>query len=314
MKELFDIDLVYTWVDGNDLAWRRKHDAFTGVDNSKKDDDCKGRYADNDELRYSLRAAELYAPWIRKIFIVTDNQIPEWLDTSNPRVRVVDHKEIIPKEGLPCFNSQVIEHCLSRIPDLSEHFLYANDDMFFNREVYPIDFFADDGFPLVRLTRSHMRGLMIWMKEKLLRRGLSRYNMALRNASRLVKHSYGKYYYEKTHHNIDAYLRSDCLHVLNKFEKEIVPTLSNHLRGIDDIQRIVYSYVGLAEGRAHKVYVGKETSFMLRIHKWDRYKSLEEKNPKFFCLNDSQYASDADRVKVREFLKERFPNKSSFEK
>ena len=93
-------------------------------------------------FKYSLRSVEMYAPWIRKIFIVTDNQVPKWLDTSNPKIRIVDHKEILPEVSLPCFNSRLIEHFLYKIPGLSEHFLYANDDMFINRPVTPATFFC----------------------------------------------------------------------------------------------------------------------------------------------------------------------------
>jgi len=100
---MMDIDLVYLWVNGNDPEWQAKHNAFVGKTAETSPIDCKGRYADNDELRYSLRSVEMYAPWIRKIFIVTDNQVPEWLDTSNPQIRIVDHVEIMPEECLPCF-------------------------------------------------------------------------------------------------------------------------------------------------------------------------------------------------------------------
>ncbi|MDE7143328.1 MAG: Stealth CR1 domain-containing protein, partial [Muribaculaceae bacterium] len=85
-----EIDLVYLWVDGNDPAWQAKRGSFTGnFDNSPTN--CKGRYTDNDELKYSLRSVLMYAPWIRKVFIVTDNQTPKWIDTANPKIRIVDH-------------------------------------------------------------------------------------------------------------------------------------------------------------------------------------------------------------------------------
>ena len=65
-----DIDLVYLWVDGSDPAWRAKRNAFLGKAQDNSPENCKGRTADNDELKYSLRSVEMYAPWIRKIFIV----------------------------------------------------------------------------------------------------------------------------------------------------------------------------------------------------------------------------------------------------
>ena len=114
-----DIDLVYLWVDGNDPLWQAKRNAYIGKTEESSSVNCKGRYANNDELKYSLRSIDLYAPWIHKIYIVTDNQIPDWLDTSNPKIRIVDHKEIMPEISLPCFCSTVIEHFLYKIPGLS---------------------------------------------------------------------------------------------------------------------------------------------------------------------------------------------------
>lgn len=121
----------------------------TGRWTPKQRGEC--RFVENDELRYSLRSAERYAPWIRRIYILTDDQTPAWLDTSNPRVRVVSHREIMPAEILPVFNSCTIELFLPRIPGLAEHFLYANDDMFFSRPVDPGFFFDEGGRPVVRL-------------------------------------------------------------------------------------------------------------------------------------------------------------------
>lgn len=59
---------------------------------SKQDEDVSAsRFEDNEELRYSLRSVEKHAPWVRHIFIVTNGQIPSWLNLDNPRVTVVSH-------------------------------------------------------------------------------------------------------------------------------------------------------------------------------------------------------------------------------
>ncbi len=147
-----DIDIVYLWVDGSDPKWMAKRKAYLG-ELSGNWANCKGRFADNDELKISLRSVEMYAPWIRKIFIVTDDQVPVWLNTSHPKIQIVDHAKILPAESQPCYNSCIIEHHLHKIPGLSEHFLYANDDMLINRPVTPEDFFGKDLLPIVRLYR-----------------------------------------------------------------------------------------------------------------------------------------------------------------
>ena len=309
-----EIDLVYLWVNGNDPQWLAKHNACIGKVEENSAVNCEGRYADNDELKYSLRSIEKYAPWIRKIFIVTDNQTPAWLDTSNPKIRIVDHKEIMPAIALPCFNATVIEHFLWKIPGLSEYFLFANDDMFINKPVTPNTFYGKDGLPIIRFNRRPFRKLTLWFRENVLKKPINNYLQIIRNSAELVEKKYGTYYGGKTHHNIDAYLKSDCEHVEQMFKNEIEATFSNHIRSANDIQRNIYAYVALAEKRAHPHYVTQKTSFRLHIQNESHYDKLERYNPLLFCMNDSQYAKDSDRKRVTAFLNKRFPKKSQFEK
>lgn len=140
-----EIDAVYTWVDGDDPDWRARRDAALGghgesaLHASAVD---RSRFLDAGELRHSLRSLHRYANWVRRIYIVTDSQVPSWLDVSHPRIRVVSHQELI---GASRFNSHAIEASLHRIPDLAEHYLYLNDDVFFGNMAYPGDFFAAPG-------------------------------------------------------------------------------------------------------------------------------------------------------------------------
>lgn len=312
-SDMIDIDMVYLWVDGNDPAWIEKRNACIGVP-SGAEVNCKGRYVDNDELKYSLRSVEKYAPWIRKIFIVTDAQVPKWLDTSNGKIQIVDHSEILPDECRPCFNSVVIEHHLHKIPGLAEHFLYANDDMFFNKPVAPETFFARDSFPIVRMNMRAFKKLIVKYKERSSRKPLSTYAKTIHNAALLVEQKFGVYYNSKTHHNIDAYLKSSYGFARNLFSREISATLCNHVRSTDDIQRNIYSYVALATNCAHLNYVSQRTSFRFHIDNRKLYKKFEKFNPMLFCMNDSQYCTDDDRKCAIAFLNERFPEKSQFEK
>lgn len=310
---MIDIDLVYLWVDGNDPKWIAKRDACIGKP-SGTPENCEGRFVDNDELKYSFRSIEKYAPWIRKIFVVTDNQTPKWLDASNPKVRIVDHTEIMPAESLPCFNSTVIEHNLYKIPDLAEHFIFANDDMYINQPVTPDTFFAKDSLPIIRMHRRPLKKWIVLYKTKILGKTLENYNQKIHNAALLVEQKYGTYYNGRTHHNIDAYLRSSYQHVRELFDKEISPTMCNHKRSPKDIHRNLYSYVALAEKRAHLCYVSEHKSLRFRIHKKELYEKFEKYNPVFFCMNDSQFANDDDRKRAIEFLQKLFPEKSQFEK
>ena len=308
------IDMVYLWVDGADPEWRKKRDALIGTVSSSRSENCEGRYADNDELKFSLRSLDLYAPWIRRIFIVTDHQVPSWLDVSNPRIRIVDHSEILPPEMLPTFNSVSIEHALIRIPGLGERFLYANDDMLFNRPASPSDFFTPEGFPIIRMHRRPFRRLSLWFKKYVQRKKLSNYNLKIHNAAMLIKREYGVYPGAKTHHNIDAYLRSQNERTFEKFREDILPTMAHRMRNDTDIQRNIYSYVPMVEGKARVDFVDRKTSFHLHIDNPSHFEKLERHNPLLFCINDSEYATAADRLRARSYLEKRFPEKSQFEK
>jgi len=117
------------------------------------EDISASRFEDNDELRYSLRSVEKHAPWVRHIFIVTNGQIPSWLNLDDERVTVVSHSDIfLNKSHLPTFSSPAIESHLHRIPGLSEWFIYMNDDVLFGRDVWPDDFVTASGAQKVYLT------------------------------------------------------------------------------------------------------------------------------------------------------------------
>lgn len=313
MEEKMKVDLVYLWVNGNDPEFRARRNAALNRTEETADSNCEGRVAENDELKFSLRSVEKYAPWINKIFIVTDNQIPGWIDLSNPKVTIVNQNDIIPEDSRPTFNSVVIEHGLHKIAGLSEHFLYANDDMYFNRPVNESDFFTSDGLPVMRLNRRFLRGLTLWLKLHVQRRKLSTYNRTILRAGHIVEAKTGKFIAHKPHHNIDAFSKSQYKETFDTFSEEILPTLKNQLRSDTDIQRVIYSYYPIAVGKAKLELVNQKTSFRLHIDNHAHYDKLKRYNPMLFCLNDSQFAVEEDRKLMREFLEKRFPEKSSFE-
>uniref|UniRef100_A0AAV1T4Q8 LNR domain-containing protein n=1 Tax=Peronospora matthiolae TaxID=2874970 RepID=A0AAV1T4Q8_9STRA len=158
------IDVVYTWVNGTDPRWKKEKEfwhkhwiaSLTGqpLPVWGQDADVKGhddsnadnRFRDNEELRYSLRSLEKYAPWVRHIYVVTDGQIPSWLDIESPQISIVKHGDIfMDPSHLPVFSSPAIEWNLDNIPGLSDMFLYFNDDVFLGAPVRPEDFVSQAG-------------------------------------------------------------------------------------------------------------------------------------------------------------------------
>jgi glycosyltransferase involved in cell wall biosynthesis len=151
----FPVDVVYTWVDGNDPVWNQAREkrlaGLAGTHASEtaqtRESSGQARFVSRNELRYSLRSVHLFAPWVRRIHLVTAGQVPDWLDVDHPAVNLVDHGEILPADALPTFNSHAIETSLHRIPDLAEHFVYFNDDFFLGRPVRPEAWFSPAGLP-----------------------------------------------------------------------------------------------------------------------------------------------------------------------
>lgn len=133
------IDFVILWVDGADEEWlkeKQKYDPSI-VDASS----CAARYRDWDNLQYWFRGVEKFAPWVNNIYFITWGHTPSWLNKSHPKLKIVNHKDFIPAEYLPTYNSNAIELNLHRIPDLSEQFVLFNDDFFLINSVKETDFF-----------------------------------------------------------------------------------------------------------------------------------------------------------------------------
>ncbi|XP_037927150.1 N-acetylglucosamine-1-phosphotransferase subunits alpha/beta [Hermetia illucens] len=130
------IDVVYTWVNGSDPEFIKSIQKFTP-------DYDQARFDDKNELKYSLRSLEAFAPWVRHVYIVTNGQIPYWLNMACERVTIISHAQIAPENTLlPTFSSSTIETFIHRIPSLSKKFLYLNDDIFLGAPLYPEDLFT----------------------------------------------------------------------------------------------------------------------------------------------------------------------------
>ena len=146
-----DIDAVITWVDGADPAHQEKLAAFLAARGGTRPGTAHStRFNDAGEIEYCLASILRFAPWFRRIHIVTDGQKPALLQMLQgtpyaDRVRLVDHREIFAgfETHLPTFNSRAIITVLWRIPGLAENFVYFNDDMLLLRPVAPGDFFRE---------------------------------------------------------------------------------------------------------------------------------------------------------------------------
>ena len=326
------IDIVYMWVDGNDPIWSAKRNRYlpsAKKQNAQAFGDC--RFVERDELKYSLRSIEMFAPWINHIFIVTDNQTPKWIDTSNRKITIIDHKEILPQEALPTFNSTVIELGLANIPGLSEHFLLSNDDMMFNRSVSPRFFFTDGGKPICRFMKKTRLYSII---EKIcgIESKFSIYNEIVDRASSLISKDYSTDFMPYIqHHNIDAYSKSSVLECMQRYKDLIGETIVNRFRTEYDFHRHAFALYSIVKGHAimktesdltNKIYrtfyktklFKNVDSIVVQIGRNDIKEMLERLNPALVCFNDGESFTEEDHSRMSNLLEGIYSLKSSFEK
>ncbi len=170
-----EVDVVIAWVDGDDPAHRAKRLQYGGkVAITHNDVGGDMRFRATGEIYFCIASILRYAPWVRKIWIVTDNQDPhaeEFVARNFPDnkipIEIVDHKVLFRgyEQYLPTFNSLAISTLLWRIPGLSDCYLYFNDDVFLASEATPEMWFEGDKTVLyARKVPAHVARLLRWAK------------------------------------------------------------------------------------------------------------------------------------------------------
>lgn len=284
------VDAVYTWVDPHDDDWERQRASYRVSEAVER---LPARAGDvwQCELYYSLLSIQQFAPWIHKVWIVCQRpQCPSFLGDFELDTEVVFHDQIFPDVGvLPSFASRAIECCLHRIPGLSEHFLYFNDDMMFGAPVNPSLFFDEWGLPIVYVesewdprhnatSAPHADDIPYIASCKLVRRLLNTKHGHDPSRSRIL-------------HEVAA-LTKTCMRVCEQtFPKQWKKCIGERFRTKDDIIPIPLSLLHGVEihlcvkGLRNPPYVWTNLSTSLqKNHKL--FLDMARKKPKFICVND----------------------------
>lgn len=145
------VDLVVPMVFTDDPVWFKRY----RIDSIKE-----GRqYRNSSRVRswglelFFFRGIDRFMPWVNNIHVILaqESQLPVWLTN----VHVVYHRDIIPAELLPTYNSQTIEMFIGNIQGLSKHFIYCNDDMICCSPMQRRDFFLE-GLPVCYCSESYV--------------------------------------------------------------------------------------------------------------------------------------------------------------
>ncbi len=323
------IDFVIIWVDGDDPNWLEEKAKYSP---GFRADGKKHRFRDWDNLRYWFRGVEKCAPWVNNIFFVTWGHIPSWLNTSNPKLKIVKHSDFIPKEYLPTFSSHTIELNLHRIKDLSENFVYFNDDFFILNKTEKEDFFVgnvpkDSAILYTNVPTGTIMDNIITNNFALINKHFRSKEVIKKDFFKWFTLKNGKYLYN----NIALYPFKNFTgirfeHLPNSFNKktfykvweaeyEVLHTTCLHrFRDASDVNQWVMKYWQICEG-----------NFAPRNVKWGKYyeytednsrlNSLFESKCKTICLNDVSENYDFESAKklTIDLFEKKFPEKSSFE-
>jgi len=316
----FEIDVVYTWVDDTDEAWLESKNQILAKQNKtpapKKESRAlkDERFKNRDELRYSLRSLELYAPFVRHIYIVTAGQKPSWLLEEHPRVTLVDHKDIYAhKSCLPVFNSSSIETQLHHIKGLSEHFLYLNDDFFFGKMCSKDDFFYSNGIAKAPFSDSRVSAADIDDT-------CEEYIIADKNALELFEREYGFKAAPLLIHSPYPARVSVLKELEETFHAEFKKCEEQPFRSKHDLRPIAFMFPHYAyqKGLAVPYNISNRYLALWKPTIKDQLQNvLKRRSYKTFCINDvgveDSMKEKTDNL-VADFLENYFPMKSSFEK
>ena len=313
----FPIDAVYTWADAtSDRDRELLAERLRGAGRVPRAARSANRFRDLGTLRWSVRALLRFAPWVRTVHIATDGRRPPDLP-ADPRIRVVPHAAFFRNSvDLPTFNWSSIEANLGFIPDLAEHFIYLNDDMFLGRPTAPALFFDGDGTAICRVDdplppRSLRVRLQYWLQNDL-RLGTQVFSADLfqRSVGGARHHAAAKNgALRRTLHQASAARASVLRGLWNRprIGPELARLSARPFRGREDLCPFtLMALIACHEGLAR---VGPEVPTavcFLRDDNVDKnapLRALLDSRPALFCLNDDvRERGDLARARVGEFL------------
>lgn len=329
-----DIDFVLTWVDMNDPAWKKEFLKYSQKTENEKNGVSDARFRDYGFLKYWFRGVEKFAPWVRKIHFITSGQKPEWLDENNPKINLVNHKDYIPAEFLPTYNSVVIERYIHLIPGVADHFVYFNDDFYIINAITPERFFRN-GLPCDIATFLYNPSWSQWYRRiknnlRIINRHFDKKEVMKRDHDKWFDPSYGsrarwnyilKFYNKfitlRTPHNAQPYLKETFTEVWDAAGDELTATSVNRFRASDDYTPELFRTWQICRGNFEPYNTYTDTKmFPLMIKSQQAIRAIREQKYSLICLNDNAHIRNYDEVMrdIADAFQSILPQKSSFEK
>lgn len=330
-----EIDFVVTWVDGTDKDWRDLKSRYEGGDTV---DDSDERYRDWGLFRYWFRGVEQFAPWVRKIHLVTWEHLPKWLDTENPKLHIVKHEDYVPHEFLPTFNCNVLEIYLHKIEGLAEHFVYFNDDMYLMQPVRPEDFFREGkpcdmlAFqPVVANPSNPVMSHLLLNNSLVLCKYFDKRENVKKQSGKYFKPGYPPLYFFynllellfplytgfHTVHGPSPFCRETFEELWEKEGELLTRMSSNRFRSTDDVSQYLFREWQKLSGNFVPCNVQRYFQYLEMTGEIKVLpRILRAKRKRIICINDGEVGCDFHQIKeqLADIFEQHLPHLSSFEK
>jgi hypothetical protein len=292
------MDIVITYVDGNDPVWKQDYEKYTNVPVMQK------RFRDWGTLKYLLRGIEVNMPFIRNVYLVVSHpsQVPQWVDQT--QLKIVLHSDIIPEKYLPTFNCNPIEMHLHRIEGLDEEYLYFNDDLYPLAPCRPEDFFRD-GKGVLGFSRHFLASGM--------------YKKICRNSDTHARKALGlnpSFCFVRPQHTCTPMFKSECEQLYSILEQDILASLTR-VRTSGNLNQYLFLDYQLYKGRMVNEKISNK-HYSVAVASPEKLKSfILSPTRNLMCVNDVRL-SEERYMKLRsamiEAFEQKFPQKSRFEK
>lgn len=329
------IDFVVTWVDGADPHWRAERQQYSSEPVS---DNREVRYRDWDLLRYWFRGVEKFAPWVRTVHFVTWGHLPSWLNVDNPRLHIVNHRDYIPQECLPTFNSNAIEMSFHKIEGLSEQFVYFNDDIFclkplaaedFFRNGKPCDMLAfqpivankeDSTMPHMLLNNSLVLAKYFDKRQNIKQQPGAYFKLGyplLYFGYNLLELAFPQFTGFYTVHGPFPLCTQAYRDLWSKEEQILYETMSSKFRSRENVTIYLFREWQKLTGNFTPKNVHSELAYFNIGERYNKMlKTITKQKRKFICINDGNKPIDFDRTKseIQNAFEQILPEQSSFEK
>ena len=292
------MDIIIAYVDGQDPVWQKDYEKYMNAPVLAK------RFRDWGTLPYLFRGIQYNMPFIENVFLVVshESQVPDWVDRDN--VKVVLHKDYIPEEYLPTFNSTTISLFLHRIPGLGEEYLYFNDDIFPVGECRPEDYFRKGKVSIGISTHLFVTGM---------------YKHHVKRSNQLARKALGKFstpFFIRPQHSCIPMLKSECEKVFQEQKTEIMNSISR-VRTNDNLNMSLYMSYMYYQGKVINRRISCKHVSMATVTPSAIGSYIVSPSKSFVCINDVSMSEEKYvefRKALLEAFEQKFPQKSRFEK